>query len=139
MSELCAVPALRRSNSAHPFHFSACDARLVLTGDLDLDVVGDLDFAVLRNLPQNNSVINIGGLERINTAEAWFLVNRQQRASAAGNNVTFEGATEAQAQVTTLCAEACHLYPQWQTGYCNVLYPVGLDVENPHENFRSST
>ena len=93
------MPAPMRPNSAQPFHFTANETRLVLTGDLHIDVVGDLDRAKLLAMAQNNSVIDIVGLERIDTAGAWLLVDLQQRASTVGNDVTLKGANAAQAQL----------------------------------------
>jgi phospholipid/cholesterol/gamma-HCH transport system permease protein len=105
MSERCALPALRQAKYAQSYQITVCEDRLVLTGNLSIDVLSDLDCAELLDIARNKSVIDITNLERIDSAGAWFLVDLQQRASTAGNDVTLEGANDAQAQLIDVVRE----------------------------------
>ncbi|MBJ3763682.1 MlaE family lipid ABC transporter permease subunit [Maribius pontilimi] len=80
---------------------SVADARLTLTGRLDIGVVGRLDpHAILaQGQGQGVSVLDIAGLSQIDTAGAWFLLDLERRIATRGGSIAIEGASAVQAQL----------------------------------------
>ena len=74
--------------------------RVALSGALVIGTVDDL----LRGqgaeaFPDGAETLDIAALEQMDTAGAWFLIDRQDRAEAEGRHLKLTGATEAQAQL----------------------------------------
>jgi phospholipid/cholesterol/gamma-HCH transport system permease protein len=91
-------------NTAEPvrtdqFGMAVIDGRLTLTGSLRIDGVQDLDLANTLGMARDASVIDISGLDQMDTAGAWVLVELQAAAAGHGHDAIIEGASDAQAQL----------------------------------------
>mgnify|MGYP003624349209 FL=1 len=73
--------------------------KLIVTGALHIDTVAAIDRSGLFNQAREATMIDLGGLTRMDTAGAWLVVDLQSRLSTAGRTPTLEGASEAQAQL----------------------------------------
>jgi phospholipid/cholesterol/gamma-HCH transport system permease protein len=79
-------------------HAQVTDGTLVLSGDLLIDTLGQLDTAMPADGAAAYSAIDIAGLSRLDTAGAWFVLSRQMQ-HAQGDQPTITGATTAQTQL----------------------------------------
>lgn len=71
------------------------DGTLLLDGQLLIDTVQQLD----RSITQGISRLDISGLTQMDTAGAWFLVDRQRHAAQQGSELVILGAKTVQAQL----------------------------------------
>jgi phospholipid/cholesterol/gamma-HCH transport system permease protein len=71
------------------------DGTLVLAGQLLIDTVEQLD----RRIADGVSRLDVSGLTQIDTAGAWFLVDRQRHTARQGSELEIIGAKSAQAQL----------------------------------------
>ncbi len=85
--------------TAQSFVATRTGPKLIVTGALHIDTVAAVDRAGLFERAREATMIDLGGLTRMDTAGAWLLVDLQSRLSAAGSTPTFEGTSEAQAQL----------------------------------------
>jgi phospholipid/cholesterol/gamma-HCH transport system permease protein len=85
--------------TAQTFVATRIGPKLIVTGALHIDTVAAVDRDGLFERAREATMIDLGGLTRMDTAGAWLLVDLQSRLSAAGSTPTFEGTSEAQAQL----------------------------------------
>jgi phospholipid/cholesterol/gamma-HCH transport system permease protein len=83
------------SLSAKRISASVVDDALVLSGQLQIDTIEQLD----RNLLPSVSRLDISRLTQMDTAGAWFLVDRQRQTARQGTTPEITGATSAQSQL----------------------------------------
>jgi len=74
-------------------------SRLLLSGELQIEAVGDVDRAAVMKMAQGITEINIEALTRMDTAGAWLLVDIQKSVAAHAAEVAIRGASEAQEQL----------------------------------------
>jgi len=75
------------------------EGRLVLTGALLIDTLTQLPRDILSIPHDNVSAIDVSGLSQIDTAGAWFLIEKQNRTAQSGPPAQITGATDVQAQL----------------------------------------
>jgi len=78
---------------------STGDGKVMIGGQLLIDTLMQLPPGHLVDVPQSTSVIDISGVQRMDTAGAWYIVDLQQRAAGQGASLEIMGATQAQAQL----------------------------------------
>ena len=75
------------------------DGTLTLTGRLLIDTLAQVQAGAASPNPEALSSIDISAISQLDTAGAWFLVDKQVSALRKGNTLTVEGATSAQTQL----------------------------------------
>ncbi|MGC1502697.1 MAG: ABC transporter permease [Sulfitobacter sp.] len=87
------------AGSAKRISVSEVDGTLTLTGHLLIDTLMQLRGNGQAQIPDEISSIDISSLSQMDTAGAWFLVDKRARAVRRGIVLEIKGATSAQAQL----------------------------------------
>lgn len=85
---------------------SDAEVAITLRGDLTVAQVTGLDARLKGMKTDRPARIDISAVERLDTAGAWLLDGFKQRAEAAGQSLSIDGASEAQASLLETVAEA---------------------------------
>lgn len=87
------------TQQTQPVDVTLDDGRLVLRGALRVDAVAELTRLEAGQPDPAVHEIDISQVTQLDTAGAWFLVDRQQRQARSGAALEITGASEAQAQI----------------------------------------
>lgn len=87
------------NRKTEPFTLSREGVRLLFSGALSIEAVGQVDRKAAIKMASGIKTIDIQGLVQMDTAGAWLLVDLQRKAAGNENDVPITGATDAQAQL----------------------------------------